>query len=206
MGERVFLKSWMGLKMFREFFEKNSVDFNYGNFLVVKLQVLLVLMLLVIFLQFVLGSVWIGVIEGPLVLGYLYVLFREIRGEFAGEFKSYLVFFGIVLVFVQASWILLIVFSDLLERVNFFFYLLGGLMIFLFLFRLVFRKEEVSGKVLLSGEGLAVVELKYDLISMVKGGKFVVGSKKKYKKGEKVKVELRKGFWKKKPFRIIGKI
>lgn len=192
--------------MFREFFERNSVDFNYGNFLIVKMQVLLVAMLLVMFFQFAVESFLLWVVEGLLVLGYLFVLLKEIREEFAEEFKVYLVFFGVVLVFVQASWVLLAMFGELQERINFFFYLLGGLIIFLFLFRLVFRKEFVTGKVLLSDEELAVVEMKYDLVSMVRGGKFVVESGKKYGKGEKVRVELRKGFWKKKPCRIVGRI
>lgn len=191
--------------MFKEFFEKNVTDFEYSNFLIMKMQILLVAMLLVIFFQIILESIWIYVIEGLLVCSYLFVLFKEVKKEFAEEFKAHALFFIGTLVFVQASWILLLFFKGMSEKINSFFYLLAGLIIFMTWFRVFFRKKFVIGKILLCDEEIAAVKIKYDLIGFVKGGKFIVKSNKRYKKGEKVRIEIKKGFWKKAPYKIVGK-
>lgn len=176
------------IPLLREFLEENFEGFSYRSFIIIQLQALLVLMVLLLFVRFSEFGWIVPAGEALLSALYLFVMFAEVRKEFAKEFTQYAIFFLDMLVFVQAAWIMQGFFGEN-EGVQYFVILLALLLVFVVAFRMVFGRKYVPAKVLLGDGELAVAETRYDLLSFTNAGRHIVKTERKYAKGAEVKLK-----------------
>ena len=108
-----------------------------------------------------------------------------------------------MLLVVSAS-IAVLVFSEALgPRIDLFVAVIAALLIINMGFRFLFGKNVLEGKVLLSDNKIAVVELPFDFFAGMQKGMYVVKTDRKIAKGTKVKVKIAQKMFKKVPERII---
>ncbi|MFH1224471.1 MAG: DUF2101 family protein [Candidatus Diapherotrites archaeon] len=175
--------------MLREFLQENFEGFSWRSFIIIQLQALLVLMVLLLFARFSEFGWLVPAGEVLLSALYLYIVFAQVRDEFAKEFTQYAIFFLGMLVFVQAAWIMQGIFGEGEAGYYQFALLLALLLVFVVCFRMVFGRKYVPAKVLLSDGELAVVETRYDLLSFTNAGRHIVHAERKYAKGAEVKLK-----------------
>lgn len=180
--------------MIEGFLEKRVQGFNSGNFLVLKLQITIILMLASVFSNFFLSfNYFLGIIA-LLSIYFLFVLLYEVRKKFRRDFKYFLIIFGGFFIFAQGGWIIQLFLLGA-EKLNFSFLLLFFLIVFFVVVKLFLGKGFTKGKVLSSNGKITVVETVFDIKSFSNGGKHVFETKKKYREGEEVEIQFKKGFF-----------
>ena len=147
----------------------------------------------------------IAAFDALVVVLFALVLFRIVRACFGREWKKYAVFFSSWMLIVQAAIIGLVFFDPLKMGLELFVAAVVALVALSLGFRFVFGKKETEGIVLLSDSGGAGVKIEFDLFAGLNAGKYVVGAGRKYGKGEKVRIALKRKMFRKAPDRIIGK-
>lgn len=157
------------------------------GFEVLKLQLLLVLLVLLQISRSFIGF------ELFLVFGFLssayffYVIFMQVRVKSSGDWVYTLVFFGVLWLLIQAVWVL----QGFTSAEMFGFGVigvLGALIVFVLLFRVLFGRKYVMGRVVMCKKGEAVVETDFDIRTFTPAGKYVVKSEGKCAVGQDVKV------------------
>jgi uncharacterized membrane protein len=182
-------------ELMKKLLEKESI-------VILLLQVLLVLMLLIPFFQFFIGIIAVSIVEMLLIAFFSFLLF-ECKKLFEKNFHKILVFFSVIAVIIQASWMVNAFFPEknLKPEINFFLLIL--LIAFFVLFKLFNVKNFVVGRVLSSDGKITIVETSFDFFSSTKKGKHVIETTKIFKKGEKVKLKVVKSFFGKTSYKII---
>ena len=183
--------------MISEFLKENFPGFNFGNYVVAKIQIALILMLLTGFAFFLAEIYVIVLIQLILSVVFFHALLIEVKKKFSQDFRYFLLVFGTMYAVIQLVWI-----SDLFlpaeNRIDTGFALIFVLVVVVIIFSVLLKKKEVNATVLSSNGKITVIETEFDLRSFNKGGKYIVETEKKFGEGEKVKVKIRKSFfWKK---------
>ena len=143
--------------------------------------------------------------DALLLAVFFWFFFKRTRKAFKRDFKRYLLFFSLWAVIVQFA-VFSMLFLDPLETgVGLFVAVVLALVLLSVFFRLVLGKSEVIGKVLVSDSENAVVELEFNLFAGINSGKYAVSTQKKHRKGEKVRVAVKKKLFRKVPDRIAGR-
>jgi uncharacterized membrane protein len=177
--------------MIAEFFKKNLKGFNYGNFIVTKIQVSLVLMVLVAFIYFLIDFHAIVFLELIFSLVFFHALLIEARKKFPKDFKYFLLVFGLMYIVIQMIWINN-TFIPIENRMDVGFLLIFFLIVVAVIFSVLLKKNEVEGKVICSNGKVTVIETEFDLRSFTKGGKYIIETQKQFKEGKKIKVKIKK--------------
>jgi len=129
----------------------------------------------------------------------------KLSRTFGKDKKRYFIFFSLWLVVIQFAFYA-IAFSNPLEAgLELFAIILVLLVLLTLVARFVLGKKEVEGTVLLSDSESATVEIDFDLFAGLNAGKYFVNAGKKFKKGEKVRVSLKRKLFRKLPDGITGK-
>lgn len=174
------------------------------NFLILQLQLLIVLILLSGFLlSFIDFSVFLAI---ELIIGayFLFLLFFQTKKEFQKQFNYFLLFFGVLFVLVELSWIVQkIIPAENENQLNALFGLLFAIIAFSILFRTIFAKKSIKARIVMSEKNSAVIETDFDIFSFTKAGKYIIETNKPYPTGKEVKVQLKNAFLKPKPWKII---
>ena len=171
---------------------------------VIKLELLSVLMLFLSFLKIFVPIEAIIALETVLAALFLFFLFTETRKLFARDFTAYAIFFLFLFAIILAN-----LFSQLLPitetmlRFQVFFAMAIAFLVFLLLFRVFFVRNVVSGKIVSSEKGTAIVETDFDLPAMVNAGRYTVKARKKFEKGKTVKLKVKQALFGRKPAEII---
>ena len=175
---------------------------------VLKLQAMLILMLLAGFLHvfFKIGFEAFFLLQGLLVLVYLYLIFTDLKKAMKEDFLPAVIFFIILLAIIQASLSLAFFRQSLALQAQLVMGLVLALLVFAFGFRLFLGKGYTTGTVLLCSNKMALVETDFDLRSFVVAGKYPVTTNKKYAEGSKVKIRIRKSIIASRPESIMGKL
>lgn len=126
-----------------------------------------------------------------------------IRKEFKNEFARYLAYFCILYALVLYSAFALVNIKEPVTNMDIFIILIMGIIVINILFRVIFGKSTVEGKVILSDSEIAVVELPFDLFAGISSGRYVVETSKKLEKGKIVKVLIKRTFFKRIPDRVL---
>lgn len=149
-----------------------------------------------------LGLLPFAVIESMLLAGFILLLLK-MKKAFGKDFLRYALYFCLLLLVVSVS-IAVLVFSEALgPRIDLFVAVIAALLIINMGFRFLFGKNVLEGKVLLSDNKIAVVELPFDFFAGMQKGMYVVKTDRKIAKGTKVKVKIAQKMFKKVPERII---
>lgn len=172
---------------------------------VICLGVLLVSMAGLAALKIALSAVVLAIADILLVGLFLFFLFGPARTCFKEDYRRYLLFFSLWLIIVQLAFFSVVLFNPLDIGPWLFVGLVTALVLLSALFRLVLGKNVVVGKIVLSDSDNAAVEFNFDLFAGLNSGKYVVQADKKYKKGELVRVKLKRKLFRKVPSRITGK-
>lgn len=127
-------------------------------------------------------------LQAVFFFAYFYFLFKS-REVFGRDFAKYFLFFAVIFVFIEAFWYSQFFFSgSVFERYYSFILLLLAFFAFVFLFRLLLGRNYSNAKVLLSGNGIAVLETDFDLLSFSLKGRHVINCGKKLKPNSLVKI------------------
>ncbi|MCD6247307.1 MAG: DUF2101 family protein [Candidatus Diapherotrites archaeon] len=138
-----------------------------------------------------------------LFIALFFLILWKMRSVFGRGFIRYLLYFLILFCIILASLLLLVMSEKLAPRFDIFLVLVIALIITNVAFRVIFGKKELEGRVLLSDDRLAVVELPFDLFAGIPKGKYVVETDTKIAKGKKVKVKIKQTLFKRVPERIV---
>ncbi len=188
--------------MFSKILEKFP-GYNYGNLLVLELQILIFLMLLGVILKFFVDFFLFFIFNGIIVLLFLFLLFFKIGKEFKEDFVFFAIFFGFIALLIQAIWVLHHIIEESTARIDSFFYILLIIMAFFVFYKALVGRKAIIGKVISSDGKITVVETKFDIKTFNKGGRYVIESSKKFKVGEKVKIKISSSFFGTKVGKII---
>ena len=172
---------------------------------VISLGVLLVLMAALSTLKIAVNAGTLVLADLLLAAAFLSFLHWPARQSFRRDYKRYLLFFSLWFVIVQLAFFTVLLFNPLEIGPWLFVGLVVALVALSASFRLVLGKNIVEGKVILSDSESAAVELGFDLFAGLNSGKYVVQTSKKYKKGELVRVALKRKFFRRVPAQIVGK-
>jgi len=179
--------------LIEKFLEKNVTGFSHRTYLVYKLQLLLLLILAGVFLNFLLPADIFLIVELALIVILLYELASEGREEFKGDFFAYLYFFMGAVIIVQLSWIGPALFPQLITEVYFPLGLIVLLVVFVAVFWFLFGRSYSFGKVLMSDGERLLIETEFDLRASITSKKQFLKSSKKFKNGQRVKLKLKRG-------------
>ena len=183
--------------MISEFLEKNAKGFNYGNFIIQKIHLSLILMVLAGFLYLITDFIVIAVIQAVIALVFFYSLLIEIRKKFSQEFKYFVFIYGLFFLVVQTMW-LNNFFIPEENRMDVGFLLIFVLIVIAVVFSIFLKKNFVKAIVLSSNGKITVIETEFDLRSFTKGGKHIIETEKKFKENQEIKVKIKKGIFGKK--------
>lgn len=171
---------------------------------IVKLEAIAILMFLAFFLKLFAAIEIMLAIETILGIVFLFLLFTETKKLFKKDFAGYAFFFLALFAAILAA--LLVQFLPLTElvlRTNVFFGIAIGFIIAMAIFRIFFVHNFVSARVLSAGKNSAFVETEFDMLALIKKGKYEVKAKQKHKTGAHVKLRIKQGFFSRKPAEII---
>ena len=181
----------------------NENKFFSQNFLVLQLQIML---LLIIFSGFLLQFIDFGIfllIEIIIAAYFWFLLLKPIKNKFNEQFKYFLLFFGIIFVLVELSWVIQKTIPASNEnQLNALFALLFIMVVFAVFYRIVFGRKPLNARIIMSEKNSAVIETDFDIFSFTKAGKYIVEAGKAYPAGKDVKVLLKTAFFKSKPWKI----
>ena len=184
-------------KIFPQITELNSRSLS-----VLKLQIILILLLLN---GFVYSFFSVPAFYAQIVFNLLYLkVFFKALNDFRKDRNVFIAFFLFLLLAAQSVFLMNFFKIQLLFASTYLIPFLVFLLILIFFFKMFYSKKFIEARVLLSDEKLAVIETELDLNSLTVSGKFIVKSNKKFKKGRKVKVAVKKGFFSSRPDKIIN--
>jgi len=138
-----------------------------------------------------------------LFIALFFLILWKMKSVFGKGFIRYLLYFLILFCIILASLLLLVMSEKLAPRFDVFLVLVIAVIITNVAFRVIFGKKELQGKVLLSDNKLAVVELPFDLFAGIPKGKYVVETDAKIAKGKKVKVKIKQMLFRRIPERVV---
>lgn len=147
----------------------------------------------------------LAVLDLVLVAAFYLFLLKQGRKAFGKDFKRYFVFFSLWLFIIQFAVFFLLLSDPLVAGVEVFIVLVFALLALSLVTRFVFGKNQVEGKILLSDSDSAAVKLEFNLFAGINSGRYVVKAGKKYGKGEKVMVALKRKHLRKIPDRVVGR-
>ncbi|MDO8627376.1 MAG: DUF2101 family protein [Candidatus Diapherotrites archaeon] len=188
--------------MFKNLFSKVLGKLDEKIYVILKVQIVLILLLANGFADFFFeGSLLIPQIILSLV--YLYFVYQGLQKEFTDEkFVFGLLFLGL---FIVAEAIFAFSFFSITFMNS--PMLVLGLIFFVILiytcYSLMLNKNFVYGEIVVSEKDRAIVKTNFSLSSFLPPGEYAVQSDKKFKKGQKVKVEVKKTFFGKKPTKVL---
>ncbi len=144
-------------------------------------------------------------LDALLIVLFFGFFLSKLSLAFGKDRKRHFIFFSLWLVVIQFAFYA-ITFSNPLEAgMELFVMVLALLAMLALAARFVLGKKEVEGKVLLSDADSATVEIDFDLFAGLNSGKYFVSSGKKFKKGDLVRVSLKRKLFRKLPDLILGK-
>ncbi|MEM0360183.1 MAG: DUF2101 family protein [Candidatus Diapherotrites archaeon] len=142
-----------------------------------------------------------------LVLTAIFFAFFILKAKhfFKKDWKRHFIFFSILLIVIEAATFSILFLNPLETGITLFMGIVLALLSVSVFGRIFLGKKETEGIVLLSDSDSATVEISFDLFAGLNTGKYFVKADKKYAKGEKVRVALKRQWFKKTPDCIIGK-
>jgi hypothetical protein len=183
--------------MISEFLEKNLQGFNLGNYIVMKIQITLILMLLVSFAFFLVETIVIVLVQVILSAIFFHAIIIEVKKKFSKDFKYFLLIFGVMYLVIQTVWISNLVLAPE-NNIDLGFALIFILIVMAVIFSVLLKRNEVEAKIISSNGKVTVIETEFDLMSFNKGGKHIIETEKKFKENSKVKIRIRKSIFGKK--------
>lgn len=177
------------------------------SYIIFKIQLAIILSVVVSILYSLFKGYWQAMQLIPLALLLLssIQLYRKYRRDFLPHFLMFLVIFLLVLITPFLFQYISITPSNPIELLRYGTYAILAILVLLVLSRGLVVKREIHGKVILADRDTAVVEADVDLFAGVRAGKYVVKNAGA-KKGETVRVSVKKGFFRGAyPYKIIGK-
>ncbi|MBU2099723.1 hypothetical protein KKG83_00705 [Candidatus Micrarchaeota archaeon] len=183
--------------MISEFLKENFSGFNYGNFIVTKIQLTLILMLLTGFAFYFAEIPVIAAVQVILSAVFFHALLIEAKKKFSSDFKYFVLVFGSMYAVIQMVWIMDLILPPE-NRIDAGFGLIFVLVVVAVIFSVLLKKKETEAVILSSNGKVTVIETEFDLRSFNKGGKYIVETEKKFSEGKKVNVKIHKSFFGKK--------
>lgn len=180
--------------MISELLEKNLKGFNYGNYIIKKIHLSLILMVLAGFLYLITEFYFVAFLEIILSILFFHALIIEAKKKFSKDFKRFLFIYGLFYLVIQIMW-LNNFFVPMENRLDVGFLLIFILIVIAVVFSLLLKKNTVQAKVLSSNGKITVVETEFDLNSFTKGGKHVIETERKFKENTEIKVKIKKGIF-----------
>jgi len=144
-------------------------------------------------------------IDVLLIACFYWFFFKRAGKAFKRDFRRYLLFFSLWAAIVQLAVFSMLFLDPFSTGVEFFVVIVLALVLLSVFFRMVLGKSEVVGTVLVSDSENAAVKLEFNLFAGISSGKYAVSTQKKYRKGENVRVALKKRLFRKIPDHIAGK-
>lgn len=193
------------MNILKKYYEK-----EYGSikgYLFLEMQISIIIAVLIsIYVVFVKDYSYLMLEVIPILL--LTSALYEFRKNFKKDFTPYTILFGFFLtISILAPMILdyFIIVMDPIQSIRNTLYIAIIILIFYIIFRMSLSRKVVEGKVLMSEKGSAVVSTDFDLLAGVKAGKYVVKTgKRKPRKGQKVKLYVKRSFFRSpKPVSVV---
>lgn len=185
------------MNIFKKYYKKEYGSIKGYLFLVMQISIIIAV-LISIYAVFVKNYSYLilEIIPIFLLTSALYELWKNFRKDFV----PYTILFGFFMfVSIIAPMILdyFIVVMDPIQSIRNTLYIAVIILISYIIFRTRFSRRVVEGKVLMSEKGSAVVSTDFDLLAGIKAGKYVVSTgNKKLKKGQKVRLSVKRSFFK----------
>ncbi|MEM4662754.1 MAG: DUF2101 family protein [Candidatus Diapherotrites archaeon] len=146
---------------------------------------------------------WVFVVYCVACLALYFFILLMLKKEVKEDFWRYGIYFLLLLLLVLYALFAILKIKENVFDLRPLLLAILGLFCVNLVFRSIFAKKYVEGRVLLCDGELATVELPFDLFAAINPGKYVVKCDKNFKKGDKVKVLIKSGFFKRVPDRII---
>jgi len=173
--------------------------------IIIFIGVLLILMAGLPILKPVVSVESLAVTEVLLIALFFLFFYRFGKTAFGRDFSKHLIFFSVWMLIVESAAVFILFFDPLGSGLMVFLTLVLALIFASAAFRFAFGKKGVTGEILFSEKDSAAVKIQFELFAGLNSGKYVVKADKKYKKGEIVRVELERKWFKKVPSYISGK-
>lgn len=195
-------------RFFKSLFETRDIDFK--DYLILKIQTVIMVFFIsaILFIFNYLGkgmAFWVMIITGTYTI---YFIFNPLKYHFKEDFKAYrdsfLSFLGIVCVILLS-----VVFGPLRETQDpsnlISIFLLSMVMVggFSIYFKTRYSRDFTFGRIV-TINGLARVKVNYDIRSSVKPGVFTVEKIDDAKKGDRVKLSIKRSFMNLKGSQVLG--
>ncbi len=177
------------------------------SYILFKIQLAIILSVAVSILYSLFKGYWqaMQIIPLALLLVSSIELRRKYRKDFLPYFAMFLALFLLVLITPFLFQYISISPSNPAELLRYGTYAIMAILVLLVLSRGLAVKKEVYGKVILADKDTAVIEADVDLFAGVRAGKYVVKNSGA-KKGELVRVSVKKGFFRGAyPYKVMGK-
>ncbi|MCX8189644.1 MAG: DUF2101 family protein [Candidatus Diapherotrites archaeon] len=126
-----------------------------------------------------------------------------LKREVGNDFSRYAIYFVLMLALIIYALFAVLSLKENLMDFRPVLLVIMSLIAVNLIFRSFFAKSFVEGKVLLCDGEFAAVEVPFDLFAAVNPGKYVVKCEKNFRKGDVVKVKIRKGFFIRIPEKVI---
>jgi uncharacterized membrane protein len=140
-------------------------------------------------------------------LALLLAALSELHREYPRDLPQYAALFGLLFAgcaLAPVAFKYLFSFSSVFASIRYLIYIFVGLIVLYLFFEAAGSRRQMTGKVLLADRDLAVVQVDYDLIGRVAGGKYAVANRGA-RKGQRVRIAVRKRiFGAAVPDRILG--
>lgn len=178
------------------------------SYIIFKIQLAIILSVAVSILYSLFKGYWqaMQLIPFALLLLSSIELRRKYRRDFLPYFLMFLAIFLLVLITPFLFQYISITPSNPAELLRYGTYAILAILVLLVLSRGLALKREIHGKVVLADKDTAVIEADMDLFAGIRAGKYVVKNAGA-KKGDLVRVSVKKGFFKGAyPYKIMGKV
>lgn len=192
------------MNIFKRYYKKEYGSIKGYLFLVMQVSIIIAV-LISIYAVFVKDYSYLILEVIPILI--LSSALYELKKNFKKDLVPYTILFGFfMIVSIIAPLVLdyFIVIMDPIQSMRNTLYIAVIILIAYIVFRFGFSRKVVEGKVLMSEKGSAVVNTDFDLLAGVKAGRYVVDTKKRLRKGQKVKLSVKRSFFKApKPVSIV---
>lgn len=192
------------MNIFKRYYEKEYGSIKGYLFLVMQVSIIIAV-LISIYAVFVKDYSYLILEVIPILI--LSSALYELKKNFRKDLVPYTILFGFfIIVSIIAPLVLdyFIVIMDPIQSMRNTLYIAVIILIAYIVFRFGFSRKVMEGKVLMSEKGSAVVNTDFDLLAGVKAGRYVVDTKKRLRKGQKVKLSVKRSFFKApKPVSIV---
>jgi len=180
---------------------------QYGSikgYLYMKMQVAVILAILISMITTIYNNYIYLIAEIVPIAMLSYGLIR-LKKKFKKDFMQSAILFGVLFAIALVGPFVLrqAIASDPFGSINYILYIVLAFLALFIILKSFASQNMMTGKVLLADKSMAVVQLDFDLVSGIKAGKYVVKNRGA-KKGQKVKVKIKKGILRKtEPVEVI---